>query len=222
MRHLAHSAIAAALVVLSITPARADTVQFLGYSHGSLGVDFQIFGPTPTSGSTGAGGFLTKLNGLDPAFTTYCIDLYQYIAFNQPPYDYTNVPASAHLFRNAGAAQDLARLYSSGHLVDSAVTEAAFQLAVWEIAYEKTGSAYDLGSGDASFTGAAGTLALASGWLASLSSHGAGPGINVLESPGQQDVIYAAVPEPETYALLLAGLAAVGGVARRRKDVRRG
>lgn len=34
---------------------------------------------------------------------------------------------------------------------------------------------------------------------------------------GTGDVIYAAVPEPETYALLLAGLAVMGGVARRRK-----
>src|SRR3954452_25324252 len=55
MRHFAHSVLAAAAFILSITPARADTVQFLGYSHGSVGVNFQISGPQPTSGATGAG-----------------------------------------------------------------------------------------------------------------------------------------------------------------------
>ena len=71
MRYLAHSIAALTAGILSMTPARADTVQFLGYAHGSVGVNFQILGSQPTSGSTGAGGFLTKLNGLDPAFTTY-------------------------------------------------------------------------------------------------------------------------------------------------------
>lgn len=35
---------------------------------------------------------------------------------------------------------------------------------------------------------------------------------------GQVDVIYAPVPEPETYAMLLAGLSFVGFMARRRKE----
>jgi len=140
MRHLAQSFAAAAAVALSIAPARADTVQFLGYAHGSVAVNYALTGSQPTSGSTGEGGFLTELNGFAPPFTSYCIDLYQYIGFNQAPYDfYANIPASAHLFRNANAAVDLARLYSSGHLVDSALTEAAFQVAVWEIAYETSG-----------------------------------------------------------------------------------
>lgn len=38
-----------------------------------------------------------------------------------------------------------------------------------------------------------------------------------LGDSGAGSVIYAPVPEPETYALLLAGLALMGGIARRRK-----
>jgi len=221
MRYLAHSFAALTAGILSMTPARADTVQFLGYSHGSVGVNFQILGSQATSGSTAAGGFLTKLNGLDPAFTTYCVDLYQFIAFNQPPYGYVNVPASAHAFRNAGAALDLARLYSSGHVVDTAVTEAAFQLAVWEIAYETTG-AYKLDDGDARFSGggtdAIWALGLATDWLGHLGS-GNGYSVRVLESANNQDEVFAtAIPEPGSFALALAALGVAGGATRRRRE----
>jgi len=221
MRYLAHSFAALTAGILSMTPARADTVQFLDYSHGSVGVNFQILGSQATSGSTAAGGFLTKLNGLDPAFTTYCVDLYQFIAFNQPPYGYVNVPASAHAFRNAGAALDLARLYSSGHVVDTAVTEAAFQLAVWEIAYETTG-AYKLDDGDARFSGggtdAISALGLATDWLGHLGS-GNGYSVRVLESANNQDEVFAtAIPEPCSFALALAALGVAGGATRRRRE----
>jgi hypothetical protein len=195
-------------------------VEFLGYANGSVGVNYDLTGPGAISGSTGAGGFVTRLNGLDPTFTTYCIDLYQYIGFNQPPYAYSNIPAASHVFRNASAGIDLARLYSSGHLVNSAVTEAAFQIAVWEIAYETTGS-YDVGVGDAKFSGAgADTLAalgLAEDWIQHL---GPGNGVNlrVLESGAYQDEVFAKVPEPGTFALAFAALGVMGGVMRRRRD----
>ena len=78
------------------------------------------------------------------------------------------------------------------------MAEAAFQIAVWEIAYEATGAVYDLASGAASFAGgtaaSSGALTLASTWLANLAS--GGPTINVLDSRVHQDVIYAPVPEP--------------------------
>jgi len=222
MRNISIHLSAAAVVALCAAPAHADTVQFLGYANGSVGVNFALTGSGPTSGSTGAGGFVTKLNGLDPTFTSYCIDLYQYIGFNQPPYgSYTNIPASAHVFRNSNAAVDLARLYSSGHVVNNAQTEAAFQIAVWEIAYETTGS-YNVALGDAEFTGAGAdtvaALALAQTWLGSLGS-GNGVGVRVLESGTYQDEVFATtVPEPGTFALAFGALGAMGGVMRRRRD----
>lgn len=222
MRHHASSLVAVAAALLSVAPVRADTVQFFGYSHGSVGVNFEILGSQPTSGSTNAGGFLTKLNGLDPAFTTYCIDLYQYIAFGQPPYTYVNVPTSAHAFRNAGAALDLARLYSSGRVVDSAVSEAAFQLAVWEIVYETSGT-YQLDGGDARFGGAGAdavsALTLAKDWLNDLGS-GSGYSVRVLESADRQDEIFARpIPEPRSLLLAIAALGAAGLATGRRRDL---
>ena len=61
-----------------------------------------------------------------------------------------------------------------------------------------------------------GALALASTWLGGL-SNGAHPSIVVSESREHQDMIYAPVPEPETYTLFIAGLAAMAFVARRRR-----
>ena len=59
-------------------------------------------------------------------------------------------------------------------------------------------------------------LTLANTWLAGLV--GSGPTIQVLEGRLHQDVIFATpVPEPKTYALFMAGLAAVGFMSRRRK-----
>ena len=52
---------------------------------------------------------------------------------------------------------------------------------------------------------------MASGWLTSLGA--AGPASRARERQ-HQDVIYAPVPEPETYAMLLAGLAAWVRVTR--------
>jgi hypothetical protein len=220
MRNISAYLSAAAIATFTAGPAHADTVEVLGYANGSVGVNYDLTGPGAISGSTGAGGFVTRLNGLDPTFTTYCIDLYQYIGFNQAPYAYSNIPATSHIFRNASAGIDLARLYSSGHLVNSAVTEAAFQIAVWEIAYETTGS-YGVGIGDARFSGAGvdtvAALGLADDWIQHLGT-GNGVNVRVLESGSYQDEVFAKVPEPGTFALAFAALGIMGGVMRRRRD----
>jgi hypothetical protein len=199
---------------LATSVAWADTVTFTGFEHGSKTVTYSLSGTNAVkSGGTQAGGFATVLNG-GATFESYCVDLYQQISFGTPYTDYSNV-GSGHVFNNGNAYADLSRLYARAGSVLNAVSEAAFQLAVWEIAYEKTGSVYDLLSGDASFGAAANVLTLASSWLTSLG--GAGPTIHVLESGRRQDVIFAPVPEPETYALLMLGLGAVGVVSRRRQ-----
>jgi hypothetical protein len=212
------------LVAVAITSfcgmAQADDVSFTGFSHGSQTVTATLSGPNPAVAKTvSAGGFNTILNG-GPSFESYCVDLYQTISFGAPPYhDYTLVGLS-HLFTNSNAYTDLSRLYARAGVVNNSVTEAAFQIAVWEIAYEATGVAYNLASGAATFVGgtalSSGALTLATTWLTSLA--GTGPIISVLEGREHQDVIFPTpVPEPETYALFMAGLATVGFMSRRRK-----
>ena len=211
--------IAAALCALAAaTTAQADTVAFSGYAHGSQAVTFTVpaqFGLGSASNTVGAGGFLTTLNG-GPSFTSYCIDLYQTIGMPSSYTDYSVAAPGAHAFANSNAYADLSRLFATAGTIGDALHEAAFQVAVWEIAYE-TGATYNLASGFAYFTASADVLNLASSFLSNLGT-GSGRPIGILESRGQQDVIYAPVPEPSEIALMLAGLVAIAGVARRRRN----
>jgi len=169
------------------------------------------------SGTVNAGGFATILNG-SPSFVSYCVDLYQHIAFGTLYSNYT-APGTTHAFANNRAYADLGRLDASAGVVDTSIEEAAFQIAVWEIAYETTPGAYALGSGAASFSGgsaAGGALGLASTWLSGLGND-AGRSISVIESTEHQDVIFAPVPEPSSYMLMLAGLLATVEISRRKR-----
>ena len=203
---------------LGATAARGDNVTFPGFAHGSETVAFSITAPNAVaSGTVSAGGFATILNG-SPSFVTYCVDLYQHISFGTLYSDYT-APGSTHVFANNRAYADLGRLYASAGVVDTSIEEAAFQIAVWEIAYETTPGAYALGSGAASFSGgsaAGGALGLASTWLSGLGND-AGRSISVIESTEHQDVIFAPVPEPSSYMLMLAGLLATVEISRRKR-----
>jgi len=217
MRKTAVSVAAALCALAAATTAQADTVAFSGYAHGSQTVTFTVpaqSGPGTASNTVGAGGFSTTLNG-GPSFTSYCVDLYQSIGFGSTYTDYTVAAPGAHAFANSNAYADLGRLFATAGVIGDALHEAAFQVAVWEIAYE-TGASYNLGSGVAFFTASADVINLASSFLANLGTGSSRP-IGVLESRGQQDVIFAPVPEPSEIALMLTGLVAIAGVARRRR-----
>ena len=219
MRHIVHTFVAAACGLLA-AQARADNISFPGFAHGSETVTITMSAPNASkTEGVSAGGFLTIDNG-GPSFVSYCVDVYQTISFGAAPYPEYNAVGGAHHFADGNAYTDLSRLYAEAGAVTNAVQSAAFQIAVWEIAYETTGT-YSLTSGSAKFSGgtaaSSGALTLASTWLGGLA--GPGPAISVLESRDHQDLIFTApVPEPETYALFMAGLAAVGFMAKRRKS----
>jgi hypothetical protein len=217
MSKIRSTLLVAAFALTGATQAHAANVMFSNFAHGSETVNYSLTAPNSVlSGSGSAGGLLASLNG-GPSFETYCVDLYQHIGFGTTYIDYT-APNTTHSFANSHAYADLGRLFATAGPIADAVHEAAFQIAVWEIAYETTGS-YSLAGGSATFSGgtanSSGALALASGWLSHL-TNGAHPGISVIESPEHQDMIFAPVPEPESYALLAAGLAVIAFVAKRR------
>jgi hypothetical protein len=227
-----HALLAASALAIA-QPAVADTIQLNSFwaGAGSASITFAAGGINYHDGSTsagftesgGAGGFKTYNLTVDPGslapFQSWCVDIFHNFSFAANGTDILNTAAS--IFGDA-KANDLGRLYTNHHnLVDSTsstgTNEAAFQLAVWEVVNEKAGNAYDLGSGwlMASGTGAA----VAQGWLNELNNTPSASMYNVniwsvVQGPsgwGPQDVaVFTPIPEPQTYLLLLAGLALVG------------
>jgi hypothetical protein len=221
MHRFAVQPVLLACLAACAVPAHADSLDFLGFANGARTVNFSIAAPNaPVSGFVYAGGFAVSLNS-GPSFTAYCVDLYQSISFSDPVYtNYTQVAGSSHAFANTNASADIGKLYSAGFAVNDATAQAAFQIALWEISYETSGS-YNLGVGSATFSGgtaaSSGALTLASSWLSGLGSVTSNRNVHVLESATRQDQVFATpVPEASTYALMAAGLLGVGFVVRRK------
>lgn len=209
-------ALALAAVVCAAAPAFADTVKLDNFTF-VPGLNLSVTSPVRT-GSVAAGQFSGSLNG--NSFVTYCTDLSQTFGFGNTYTDYTVVDGATAW--GAAKSLDLDRALSNfaqNSHPTSNVESALTQAIVWEILYETEGNPYDFSSG--TFTATSGDSTVQAG-LSGV-NWGALPGTVVtlhadqLFSPNSQDfLVTTAVPEPSTYALLIAGLAGIGFVARRR------
>lgn len=215
---------AAALVggLLSSTAAFADAVTITGFQWGSSDID------TSLTDTVAVGQFKGMHNG--NAFVTYCTDLYESFNWNTPYTNYLPVANGSLNGFTTAQADTLGKLYTvAGSQVDTRDESVAFQLAVWEVLYD---SAYEVRNvaGRGNFYvqsgGSLGQQSLANGWLAQASALGSSqfsvmrlasvdaPGLN----DGHQDfLLVTSVPEPQTYALTLAGLGVMAFVGRRRR-----
>ena len=157
-------------------------------------------------------------------FLAYCVDPFQYASTSFTLYN-DNVPDLTGFF-GATRAAEIGTLYNyayAGTVGPSTATTnlnaAAFQLALWEIANDDgnlaTGLVHTTGTTTPAVVTAAQSL------LTYVGSNTSGPAqytFKLYTSADRQDYLVAIpVPEPETYAMLLAGLGLLGVIARRRK-----
>ena len=230
IKHLP-SRIATAIVfgLVAATSAQADIAPTTGvsssielrYSTATFG-GYQTFtgvnnstNISPPAGSLLFDAKATSASSVLGSFASYCVELSQYA---QSSWNTYTLSAFAP---NVGSS--LARLYqvAGGSPIDMNKS-AAFQAAVWEITYE-TGAGYSLGDGsfhgsfaDSNITNQANT------WLTAVNTfHGTElfKAQKYVSSVAQDQLVITAVPEPETYAMFLAGLGIMGAVARRRKKI---
>jgi PEP-CTERM motif len=248
LRGLTVGLVVAALFVAQ--PATADVIELNNFWAGSGTVTINFTGTDWHDGSTvtglqvsgASGGFRTYDLTTDPGrhngFQSFCVDIFHSFSFSTDSNDVLK-PANVALAGSTAtlptiissqAAVNLGRLYTN-HQADiastgsSATNEAAFQLAVWEIVNERSGT-YSLSGGDFKATGTG--SALASTWLGELgtASNSAYTAniwtVQSLVTQGngysQDVVVFSPVPEPQTYAMLLAGLGVIGFTSRRRKQ----
>lgn len=238
MQHLV-AAVFAATALVGAQSARADIIQLNSFWAGSGSANINFQGTNYHNGASvsvveggGSGGFKTYDLTTDPgktnSFQSWCVDIFHSFSFAISTVD---VLKSATSVFGATKANDLGRLYglagSSVALPSTSGTySSAFQLAVWEIVNEKAGNTYQLGADDFKVTGTG--SGIAQGWLNTLNttSSTSAYSVNIWSVTGQgpsgmgaQDVaIFAPIPEPETYMMLMSGLALMGFVARRRRQ----
>gem|GEM_PF-1072511 len=225
-----HTAMTKQLILLALAAAASFTAAAADVSITYTGKDTSS--PVIRTSLTGqiAAGVLNYVDSTSGnSFLAYCIEPAQPNA----PTTFGAQTYSVGSFTGTQAAL-LQALYSSTFAsVQSTTEQAAFQLAVWELTNETStalsvtqnaGSFYMHAANNtqASVQTAASLESLANGYLAAAQSYQGESfyTLTKLTNASYQDLIVAtsinAVPEPETYAMLLAGLGIVGLMARRR------
>lgn len=213
----------AASLMLASHVSLAQTTASVAELSTAAGITTNLMLPVNNVNNYFVGSQNISVNG--SSFLAYCVDPFQYAS---------GTPATYNVYSGFGATQfagqratDITTLYSqyfastSGNstLVNNQ-NSAAFQLALWELANDDgvltTGGVRQTASTNSDVATLAGTM------ITNAKTGIAGPtqyAFTVYKHQTQQDFLVSvtAVPEPETYAMLLSGLGLIGVVSRRRK-----
>ena len=219
-------AIAAALMAATASTGAEAAYMINGYawSPGALTANIRY---TPTNLNLNVGVGRVKLTGTEQpggapvSFLTYCVDIFHTLQ----PAVFNFASVSTLVPSPTKQTQLLTLLANADPLIAAAANKneaaAAVQLAVWEIANETTGS-YSFATGTFRSSGgnSDGARTLASTYLGKVTS-GAWSApvgqLKMLYSPTSQSQLLAAVPEPATWAMMIAGFGLVGAASRSRR-----
>jgi len=211
---------------LALTPpADADPLKATGFTVGSQNVTLTspgfVLGPTVHAGAF-------DLN--PPAgVIAYCIDIFQTLSFGSLYTDYSTSTLAADGVLSAARKSEISQLFHGFYdtSLTSSTNSAAFQLALWEIVYEKDGNPLNVdgasaGKGTTYATSPntpAAVITIADGWLAGLGGFPTDlDGFTTYRSDRHQDLIsyHGHVPEPATATMLVAGLGLLAFLRNRR------
>jgi hypothetical protein len=222
----------ASVLSLSVGAADAVTVSYQKAGdpfngNGKAGVTVtSVSDPVKPEGvGAMAGGFFLKGDifgkGVEN-FVGWCLDITHYLA-DGGQYSPTNVPFAQDKLTVPQVA-DIQRLFNTAYAgldFKSNAQSAGFQLALWEIIYEKRGDNFDLdlGLGNLTITGNAAAIAAGQAFLDKLggtvTQHW---NLTFLESEKNQDLVTATpVPVPAAAGLLLLALGGLAVAGRRRR-----
>ena len=214
LKNIARGIAALGLAASFAAPASAAIVNLTGYANGGPS-SVSVASP---SYSAGAGQFQGTLDG--NAFKTFCAEIGQDFNFNTN-YTYSIVSGTTAWTNPVylGLSRLVTWLAANPTFNNSADKSAAMQSAVWEVIYETSGS-YNLAAGtfQASASGATQTALnnLNAQW-GSINTTLPTLFADKLTNGSRQDFLLTTpVPEPEAFAMMLAGLGLVGAIARRR------
>lgn len=216
----------AAALLASVPAFAASTasIRFIGRDAGDPVI-------ATSAGTNYATGALTFTDAASGSFLAYCIEPEQAFALSLNSKGLPNFKTYTVDSFTGSQALQLQALYSSSFAsVHAGVQQAAFQLAVWEIVRETSGTLNVTKSSAANSTDSfyltstnSAVEHLANGYLSAAQNYNGSAlySLTKLTNATYQDLVVAqritaAVPEPETYALFMGGLGVIGLLARRR------
>ncbi len=227
LKSISTTALIGALVLFGSRSALADSLVMSNYRY-TPALTLSVAPPAYSGGVGGFSAVYTPTGGSPTSFVAFCVDLFQTFSFGSP---FIVTPVLAQSLYAPERFTLLDRLYTQHYApiqngASNSTDSAAFQLAVWEIIRETGSTGFSLSGGTftASATPSTNTgdllaISRANTWLSDASLGGASGDyiLTALTSGTRQDQMMATpVPEPETYAMLLAGLGLMGFVIRRR------